>query len=117
MVTRVGNDDPNTLNGTSDNDVLSGKGGSDNLYGFAGDDIFDPGTNPVGFVSPDYIDGGDGYDRLNFHPHRADGTIELSGTELLCQRHPLDRELVRAGALSRHGRQHGVPQFHWRHWR
>ena len=47
MVTRVGNDDPNTINGTSDNDFLSGKGGSDNLYGFAGDDIFDPGTNPV----------------------------------------------------------------------
>ena len=28
MVTRVGNDDPNTINGTSDNDFLSGKGGS-----------------------------------------------------------------------------------------
>lgn len=58
MVTKVGNNRKNILDGTSGDDLLIGKGGNDTLNGLAGDDKL------VGGDGRDKLYGGDGNDTL-----------------------------------------------------
>lgn len=82
MVTRVGDKDPKNLNdilnGTDGPDFLFGLTASDTLYGLAGNDLLEGGTNPPGFVSFDYLDGGAGIDTVRIVARRDDGTIEFA---------------------------------------
>jgi Ca2+-binding RTX toxin-like protein len=56
VVTKTGNANPNTLNGTGNNDSLFGLGGADTLNGKAGNDLLDGGSGG------DEVFGGDGND-------------------------------------------------------
>ncbi|CAN5514629.1 hypothetical protein BH10PSE7_BH10PSE7_01070 [soil metagenome] len=80
MVIRVGDKNPDnlndTLNGTGDADSLSGLSFSDFLSGRGGDDTLNGGTNPPGFVSYDYLDGGAGIDTVRILARRDDDAVE-----------------------------------------
>jgi Ca2+-binding RTX toxin-like protein len=82
MVTRVGDKNSNNLNdtleGTDGSDILSGLTFSDFLSGLGGDDILNGGTNPPGFVSFDFLDGGEGIDTVRILAQRDDGTHEFA---------------------------------------
>jgi Ca2+-binding RTX toxin-like protein len=54
----TGNNDDNTLLGTSLGDTINGAGGNDSIYGMSGDDIL------IGALGSDYLDGGTGNDSL-----------------------------------------------------
>lgn len=82
MVTLAGDKNPGNFNdflqGTGGADFLSGLTFSDTLYGLAGNDVLNGGTNPPGFVSVDFLDGGAGVDTVRIVGQRDDGTIEFA---------------------------------------
>lgn len=62
------------LEGGSGNDVLTGNNLPNRINGLGGDDILSGGSfvNPTGGLSPNLLDGGDGYDIAVFAGNRAD---------------------------------------------
>lgn len=64
MVTKVGNANPNTINGSATGDLLIGMGGNDVLRGLGGNDtLFGDDKNDNTFGN-DKLFGGDGNDKL-----------------------------------------------------
>lgn len=91
MTNIIGNNDNNTLSGTSDDDLIDGKGGNDLLFGGSGDDIVlgkngnDTliGDGAVGEATGnDFLDGGNGNDRLSGNAG-DDTLIGGSGNDVL----------------------------------
>jgi len=66
-----------TLIGDDGNNILEGNGGNDSLYGGAGDDFFAPSS---GDGESDTVDGGEGYDAVEFQDSLANITIETDET-------------------------------------
>src|SRR5262245_48212331 len=60
MAVIVGDDNPNTLEGTEQGDLISGLGGGDMLFGYGGGDVLRGG--PGG----DFLSGGDGIDMVDY---------------------------------------------------
>jgi len=70
LVTKIGNNAANTLNGTSTADTLYGRGGNDILNGLAGaDKLYGEAGNDIlkGGLGNDRLDGGAGTDRISFY--------------------------------------------------
>ena len=67
-----------TLIGDDGNNILEGNGGNDSLYGGAGDDFFCPPSSGDG--ESDTVDGGEGYDAVEFQDSLANITIETDET-------------------------------------
>jgi Ca2+-binding RTX toxin-like protein len=72
----VGNKGNDILTGGAGNDTLSGGDGNDQLFGGAGDDFLH--CYPIFDLNPnDLVDGGDGFDTLEFWAHNATAPITI----------------------------------------
>jgi hypothetical protein len=69
LSSQVGDDNPNTLNGTANGDDLEGRGGNDTLNGLAGDDTL------YGGAGDDTLDGGTGIDTAVYQNDKSNYDI------------------------------------------
>ncbi len=69
---KLGDDNPNTINGTENGDGIEGRGGDDTLNGLAGDDTL------IGGGGNDTIDGGAGNDTAVFRKDRSNYDVAFA---------------------------------------
>jgi Ca2+-binding RTX toxin-like protein len=71
MVTKIGDNSDEFIEGTSENDYLDGRGGDDVIVGLGGNDTI------LGGGGTDLMDGGSGRDRIDYSYYSGGTTIEL----------------------------------------
>jgi len=82
MVTRIGTNNPDRLDGSQYNDLLSGLGGNDILFGYAGNDQLFGGLGDdhlFAHTGNDTLTGGPGLDNFYF----GDGTNNWFGNDTI----------------------------------